>query len=116
MLEHSIITQFEEIVRKKGLLTLSTTPGGVGMAAVWARGNKYKDFERLLYRFTGDVDSAEFQTFLIYVQDSCATLFPEGQKGKQNQNVWRKHVQKRWDAISNLYPLAADTETRREVG
>jgi len=111
LLEHSIITQFEQVVRKKGILTLSTTPGGVGMGAVWARGNKCKDFERLLYRFTGDVDSAEFQTFLLYVQDSWTVLFPKGPKDKQNQNVWRKHVQKRWDAISNLYPRQCTTPT-----
>ena len=107
-LEHSVMTQFEQVVRKKGVLTLSTVPGGVGMAAVWAKGSKAKDFERLLYRFTGDVDSADFRLFLTYAQDSWAALFPEG-RSTQNQNMWRKHVQKTWDALTMLYPRQCST-------
>ena len=102
------MTQFEQIVRKKGVLTLSTVPGEVGMAAIWAKGGKAKDFERLLYRFTGDVDSANFRLFLSYSQGSWAALFPEG-RSTQNQNVWRKHVQKTWDALSMLYPRQCST-------
>jgi hypothetical protein len=90
-------------------LTLSTIPGGVGMAAVWARGNRCKDFERLLYQFMGDVNSIEFQTFLGFVKDSWALFFPEGQKAPRSQNAWRKHVQKKWDAISLLYPRQCAT-------
>ena len=103
MLQHSVMNQFEQVMREKGVLALSTVPGGVGMAAVWAKGSRAKDFERLLYRFIGDGDSVEFKVFLTYVEDSWTALFREGQSYNQKIKVWRKLVQKRWDAIASLY-------------
>jgi len=108
-LEQAVVTQFEQTIRKKGILTLSTIPGGLGMAAIWARGYQCKEFEKLLYRFTGDVNSVEFQTFLRFVHDSWAAFFPNGQKVTRNQDAWRKHVQKRWDTVSVLYPRQCTT-------
>lgn len=106
MLQNSFASAFSDGLLKDGVLTNSNSPTAADIPALWAAGLKLKNFERLLYRFTGEKDenSVEFQAYLVFARASWDTAFRNSSTSHYEPAELKRYVIKNWRQFKACYP------------
>jgi hypothetical protein len=81
------------------------------MSAIWAAGSKLKNFERLVYRFTGekDEDSVEFRAYLVFARETWETVFRDASTTHYETPYFKRFIKKNWTTFKSCYPHLSQT-------